>query len=64
MCLAKGHNTVPPVEIEHSTPRSGEAVLTSTHNVCFERKYQNLSTEIFTIFTAEKLSVYCMGKFS
>ena len=43
------------------------AVLTCTHDLCFEQnceKYQNFSDEIFIFFTDEKVSVYCMGKFS
>ena len=43
----------------------GEAVLTCTHNECFEQnqeKYQTFSNEIFSFFTAEKkILVYYMG---
>ena len=40
--------------------RLGEAVLTSTHNLCFEQKYekyQNFYVKIF-IFLVVKFSVY------
>ena len=40
--------------------RLGEAVLTSTHNLCFEQKYenyQNFSSENFQ-FLVVKISVY------
>ena len=40
--------------------RLGEAVLTSTHNLCFEQKYenyQNFSSENFHILVV-KISIY------
>ena len=45
--------------------RVGEAVL--THNQCFELNIKNIfffSMQFSSIFTAEKISVYCTGKFS
>ena len=44
---------------------SGEAVLTCTHNVCFEQKCsRNLKFANKKIFSSEKkISVYCMGMF-
>ena len=47
-------------------PRRGraEAVLTCTHNVCFERENLLFFPIKFSNFSFEKISVYCMGKFS
>ena len=56
----------------------GEAALTCTHNVCFEQKYIKKKIEHFPMkfsvffffffflffFFSEKISIYCMGKFS
>ena len=44
-----------------------QAVQKCTHNQCFEQRYKNnyfFFPLEFLIFAAEKLSVYCMGKFS
>ena len=41
--------------------RLGEAVLTSTHNLCFEQKYekyQNFLSENFPFFLVVKFSIY------
>ena len=40
-----------------------EAVLTCTHNLCFEQKYQSILLKIF-IFYNFKIFVYCMDMFS
>ena len=49
-----------------SLNRLGEAVITCTHNLCFdhEKKKQTFSTENFHFFSSLNISVYCMGMFS
>ena len=45
----------------------GEAVLTCTHNLCFEQKHEKskkISTEICHFYSREKIAVCCMGVFS
>ena len=44
-----------------------EVVLTCTHNLCFEQKYENnqkISTENCHFYSCEKIAVCCMGEFS
>ena len=43
-----------------------EAVLTCTHNICFEQKYensQNISNKKLSFLQPSKIAVYCMGVF-
>ena len=57
-----GYSLEPPLQ-----NRLDEAVLTSTHKLCFEqifKKYQNFSSEYFHFYKLNKISVYCMGMFS
>ena len=51
----------------YSLEPPSEAVLTCTHNLCFEQKYennQNISTENCHFYSCEKIAVCCMGGFS
>ena len=41
-----------------------QAVLTCTHNLCFEQKQEKFSTEFFHFLTASENSIYHIGKFS
>ena len=43
--------------------RLGEAVLTCTHNLCFEQKYQNNSAENFQFLKLKKSLVFAWASF-
>ena len=69
MCVLKPHFSI--VKLGYAGPRgvpvffffflfllqNGEGVLTCTHNLCLEQKYQSFSNEIFIVFQLKNICI-------